>query len=87
MTCVIYINNRVIWLPKSAFFRVVDAVLPVLKTSLDDDSYHQIAGVCNGLNQLDLEDLDSQTLTQVNHAIQSAVDEHIELKNFADELI
>lgn len=84
---VIFINNREIWLPKSVFFAITDDVLDFLKTKIDEKTYTQIAGTANGVEQLDLSDLDNNLIKQIFDIAKQNGDKYGELKPYMEKLM
>ncbi|MDO4700870.1 MAG: hypothetical protein Q4A69_09355 [Moraxella sp.] len=84
---VIFINNREIWLPKSVFFAITDDVLDFLKTKIDEKTYTQIAGTANGVEQLDLSDLDNNLIKQILDIAKQNGDKYGELKPYMEKLM
>lgn len=84
---VIFINNREIWLPKSVFFAITDDVLDFLKTKIDERTYTQIAGTANGVEQLDLSDLDNNLIKQILDIAKQNGDKYDELKPYMEKLM
>lgn len=84
---VIFINNREIWLPKSVFFAITDDVLDFLKTKIDERTYTQIAGTANGVEQLDLSDLDNNLIKQILDIAKQNGNKYGELKPYMEKLM
>lgn len=87
MMGVVFINNREIWMPKSAFFAIADDVLPFLKSKIDEKDYAQIAGSANSIEQLDLDDLDNDVIKQLFDVLKKTGEKYVALKPHIEKIL
>lgn len=84
---IIFINHREVWLPKSAFFAIADDILLFLKAKVDDNVYNQMVGSVNGIQQLDLEDIERNIIEPLFNMLKEMAKQYDSLKPYIDTMI